>query len=114
MFHFSEKLLREKLIPVYALKIRQNLGKKCGKRLNSEVVERLKEMFIRGNIDKNVKLSAEDMLKNIQILVNNNEIENENIPKIEQIRSWFGRFNQQYKKESAKQAIISSSSMQLE
>ena len=98
----------------YALKSRQKLGKKGGKRLNSEVVERLKEMFIRGNIDKNVKLSAEDMLKNIQILVNNNEIENENIPKIEQIRSWIGRFNQQYKKESAKQAIISSSSMQLE
>ena len=87
MFHFNEKLLREKLIPGYALKTRQNLGKKGGKRLNSEVVERLKEMFIRGNIDKNVKLSAEVMLKNIQILVNNNEIENENIPKIEQIRS---------------------------
>ena len=102
------------MIPGYALKSRQKLGKKGGKRLNSEVVERLKEMFIRGNIDKNVKLSAEDMLKNIQILVNNNEIENENIPKIEQIRSWIGRFNQQYKKESAKQAIISSSSMQLE
>ena len=90
--------MREKLIPGYALKSRQKLGKKGGKRLNSEVVERLKEMFIRGNIDKNVKLSAEDMLKNIQILVNNNEIENENIPKIEQIRSWIGRFNQQYKK----------------
>ena len=79
--------MREKLIPGYALKSRQKLGKKGGKRLNSEVVERLKEMFLRGNIDKNVKLSAEDMLKNIQILVNNNEIENENIPKIEQIRS---------------------------
>ena len=108
MFHFSEKLLREKLIPVYALKIRQNLGKKCGKRLNSEVVERLKEMFIRGNIDKNVKLSAEDMLKNIQIWLI--------IMKLKkwEHRSWIGRFNQQYKKESAKQAIISSSSMQLE
>jgi hypothetical protein len=47
-------------------------------------------------------------------LVDNNEIENENIPKIEQIRNWIGRFNQQYKKESARQAIISSSSMQLE
>ena len=100
--------MKEKLIPGYALKSHQKLGKKGGgKRLNSEVVERLKVMFLQGSINRNMKLSAEDMLKNIQILADNNEIENEDIPKLQQIKSWIGRFNQQYKKESARQATTS-------
>ena len=87
--------MKEKLIPGYALKSHQKLGKKGGgKCLNSEVVERLKVMFLQGSINRNMKLSAEDMLKNIQILADNNEIENEDIPKLQQIKSWIGRKQQ--------------------
>ena len=44
------------------------LGKKGGsQRLNLEVVERLKVMFLQGNVNKNMKLSGKDMLENSKI-----------------------------------------------
>jgi len=66
-----------------------------------EVVEKLKEMFIEGNIKKNKKLSPEQMLDQLNILVENNFLTKEKIPTLLQIKSWIGRFNQQYKKLSS-------------
>ena len=42
------------------------------------------------------------------------KIENEDIPKLQQINLGLEGFNQQYKKESAREATTSFSSMQLE
>lgn len=90
------------MLPGFALKSRQKLGKKGGgQRLNLEVVERLKVMFIQGNINKNMKLSSKDMLEKLKNMSDDGEIEKENIPKLTQIESWISRFNQQYKKEAA-------------
>jgi hypothetical protein len=92
-------------LPGFALKSHQKFGKKGGgKHLNLDIVEKLKMMFIQGNIEKNKKLSAEEMLKNLEILADNNEINKDDIPKLQQIKSWIARFNQQYKKQSAEQA----------
>ena len=42
-------------------------------------------MFLQGNINKNMKLSAEDMFEKMS---DDGEIEKENIPKLTQIKSW--------------------------
>ena len=52
------------------MKSKQIFGKKGGsKRINLEVVEKLKEMFLAGNIEKNQKLSAENMLRNCMLKI---------------------------------------------
>jgi hypothetical protein len=94
--------LKEKLLPGFALKSNQKFGKKGGgKRLNVDVVEKLKIMFLQGNVDNYMKLSAEDMLNNLNDLAKRNEIEEDDIPTLQQIKSWISRFNQKYKKESS-------------
>jgi len=45
-------------------------------------------MFLAGNIEKSKKYLPEDMLKRLQKLVENNELEAENIPSLQQIKSW--------------------------
>ena len=58
-------------------------------------------MFIEGNIEKNKKLSPEQMLDQLNVLVENDFLTKEKIPTLSQIKSWIGRFNQQYKKSSS-------------
>jgi hypothetical protein len=100
-----KNLLYEKLIPGFALKSKQKFGKKGGgKRLDLNVIEKLKEMFLAGNIEKSNKFSPEDMLKNLQKNAENNDIEVDSIPSLQQIKSWISRFNQQHKKQAAKNA----------
>jgi hypothetical protein len=68
-------------LPGFALKSHQKLGKKGGgQRLNLEIVERLKVMFLQGNINKNMKLSAEDMFEKLKNMSDDGEIEKETIP----------------------------------
>jgi hypothetical protein len=50
-------------------------------------------MFIEGNIEKNKKLSPEQMLDQLNILVENDFLTKEKIPTLLQIKSWIGRFN---------------------
>ncbi|CAJ0889026.1 5620_t:CDS:2 [Entrophospora sp. SA101] len=45
-----------------------------GKRLNLNAIEKLKEMFLAGNIEKSNKFSPEDMLKQLEKHAENNEI----------------------------------------
>ena len=98
----SDINMKNLLKPGFALKSKQIFGKKGGgKRINLEVVEKLKEMFLAGNIEKNQKLSAENMLRNLQSYAENNEIEFNNIPSLQQIKSWISRFNQYHKKQAA-------------
>lgn len=96
-----KNLLDEKLIPGFALRSKQKFGKRGGKKLDLKVVEKLKEMFLAGNIEKSNKFSPEDMLKNLNICVENNELETDNIPSHQQIKSWISRFNQHHKKQAA-------------
>ena len=83
-----KNLLDEKLKPEFALKSNQKYGKKGGKKFDLNVIERLKSMFLAGNIEKSKKYLPEDMLKRLQKLVENNELEAENIPSLQQIKSW--------------------------
>ena len=102
-----KNLLYEKLIPGFALKSKQKFGKKGGgKRLDLNVIEKLKEMFLAGNIEKCNKFSPEDMLKNLQKHAENNDIGVDSIPSLQQIKSWIFRFNQHHKKQAAKNANI--------
>ena len=72
------------------MKSHQKLGKKGGgQRLNLEVVERLKVMFLQGNVNKNMKLSGEDMLEKLKNMSDDGEIEKENIPKLTQLKVGF-------------------------
>ena len=80
-------LLYEKLTPGFALKSNQKFGKRGGKRLDIKVVEKLKEMFLAGNLEKSNKFSPEDMLKNLKVHIENNELETNNIPTLQQIKS---------------------------
>ena len=100
-----KSLLYEKLTPGFALKSSQKFGKKGGsKRLDIKVVEKLKEMFLAGNIDKSNKFSPEDMLNNLKTCVEDCELETDNIPTLPQIKSWITRFNQYHKKHAAENA----------
>ena len=100
-----KSLLYEKLTPGFALKSSQKFGKKGGsKRLDIKVVEKLKEMFLAGNIDKSNKFSPEDMLNNLKTSVEDCELETDNIPTLPQIKSWITRFNQYHKKHAAENA----------
>ena len=58
-------------------------------------------MFLTGNIEKNNKFSPEDMLKNLQLCAENYGIEVDNIPSLQQIKSWISRFDQRHKKQAA-------------
>ena len=60
-------------------------------------------MFLQGNINKNMKLSAEDMFEKLKNMSDDGEIEKETY----QIKSRISRFNQQYKKEAAIRASSS-------
>ena len=72
-----EKFLYEKLIPGFALKSSQRLGKRgSGKRLDIKVIEKLKGMFLAGNIEKSNKFSPEDLNR----CVENDELEASHIP----------------------------------
>ena len=84
-----KNLLDERLKPGFALKSNQKYGKKGSKRLNLNVIEQLKSMFLAGNIEKSKKSSSDDTLKELQSLVENNEIEAENIPSLQQIKSQY-------------------------
>jgi hypothetical protein len=55
-------------------------------------------MFLAGNMEKSKKYSPEDMLKELQRLIKTNELEAENIPSLQQIKSWVSRFSQHHKK----------------
>ncbi|CAH1770051.1 3938_t:CDS:1, partial [Entrophospora sp. SA101] len=55
-------------------------GKKGGKKFNLNAIEQLKIMFLAGNIEKSKKYSPEDMLKELQRLVETDELEAENNP----------------------------------
>ena len=68
-----KNLLYEKLTPGFALKSNQKFGKKGGKRLDVRVIEKLKEMFLAGNMEKSNKFS-------LKVDVENNELEIDNIP----------------------------------
>jgi hypothetical protein len=61
-------------------------------------------MFLAGNIEKSNKFSPEDMLKNLNQCVENDELEASNIPTLQQIKSWITRFNQYHKKRAAEDA----------
>lgn len=65
-------------------------------------------MFLTGNIEKNNKFSPEDMLKNLQLCAENYEIEADNIPSLQQIKSWISKFNKYHKKQAAEIASTSS------
>ena len=103
-----KNLLDERLMPGFALRSKQKFGKRGGKRLDLKVIEKLKEMFLAGNIEKDKKYSPEDMLKNLQACAENYEIEVDNIPSLHQIKSWISRFNQHHKKQAAEIASTSS------
>jgi hypothetical protein len=99
-----KNLLDERLRPGFALKSNQKYGKKGGRKLNLNVIEQLKNMFLAGNIEKNKKYSPDDMLKELRRLVENNELEAEDIPSLKQIKSWISRFSQQHKRQAAENA----------
>jgi hypothetical protein len=99
-----KNLLNEKLKLGFALKSNQKYGKKGGKKFDLNIIERLKSMFLAGNIEKSKKYSAEDMLKELQRLVENNELEADNILSLQQIKSWISRFSQHHKRQAAENA----------
>jgi len=61
-------------------------------------------MFLAGNIEKSKKYSPEDMLKELQRLVETDELEAESIPSLQQIKSWISRFSLQHKKQASENA----------
>lgn len=61
------------------------------------MIEKPKEMFLAGDIDKSNKFSPEDMLNDLRIYVENNELKADDIPNLSHIKSCITRFNQYHK-----------------
>ena len=78
-----KNLLDEKLKLGFALKSNQKYEKEDGKKFDLNIIERLKSMFLAGNIEKSKKYSPEDMLKELQRLVETDELEAENNPSLQ-------------------------------
>ncbi|CAG8651670.1 9443_t:CDS:2 [Gigaspora margarita] len=80
---------------------------KCGSRkhITERVKQLLKTYFLSGDIDKTNRFTASMMLEELQRKVEIGELEADEIPKIKTVENWITRYNQEYKKESAKKEL---------
>ncbi|CAG8853361.1 4154_t:CDS:1, partial [Gigaspora margarita] len=72
----------------------QRLGKRgSGKRMSEKVKDYLKAFFTAGDVDKTEHMSAAEMVKALNELVEEGELESDEIPKVKTIDSWITRYS---------------------
>ena len=82
------------LVSGWALKSRQKLGKRgSGKRMSEKVKNYLKAFFTAGDADKTKRMSAEAMVKELNELAKEGELETDEIPKVKTVDSWITRYS---------------------
>ena len=86
----------------WALKENQKFGNKGGgTKFSKKTVTILQGFFHAGNVDKSDCYTAQDMHSELMKMAEDNEINQESIPKIESIQSWIARYAVAYKTEAS-------------
>ena len=82
-------------------------GKKgVGKRMTATVKAYLEGYFLAGNINKTDRMSAKDMVIQLQNLAKEGEIQFDDIPEIKTVESWIARYSSNLKREYATQRVV--------
>lgn len=90
----------------WALRNNQKYGKKgSGKRMTATVKAYLEGYFLSGNANKTDRMSAKDMVKELQNLAKEGEIQLDDVPEIKTVEGWIARFSSSLRKEYAAQRI---------
>ena len=86
----------------WALKENQKFGNKGGgTKFSKKTVTILQGFFHAGNVDKSDRYTAQDMHSELMKMAEDDEINQESIPKIESIQSWIARYAVAYKTEAS-------------
>ncbi|CAG8697314.1 3712_t:CDS:2 [Racocetra persica] len=90
----------------WALKSNQKYGKRgAGKRMTSTVKSYLEGYFLAGNVNKTDRMTAKDMVEQLQILAEEGEILVEDIPEVTKVAKWIPRYAASLKRHTAETAI---------
>lgn len=84
-----------------------------GKRITKKVKSYLEGYFLAGNVNKTDRMTAKEMVSQLQILANKGEIQVENIPEVATVANWITRYAANLKKLSARRIEESDSTRNL-
>jgi hypothetical protein len=94
------------LMSGWALRSNQKYGKKgSGKRMTATVKAYLEGYFLAGNVNKTDRMSAKDMVMQLQDLAKEGEIQLEDVPEIKTVEGWIARYSSSLKKKYAAQRV---------
>jgi len=79
-------------------------GKGKGKRMSKKVNVLLQSFFINGNSNPRDRMSAKEMQVELMRFVESGEIAQEDVPKVNTIQNWIGRFSRAFKDTANEQA----------
>ena len=86
----------------WALKSNQKYGTRgAGKWMTKTVKAYLESYFLAGNMNRTDRMTAKDMVEQLQILADEGEIDVEDVPEITTVASWITRYAASLKKQSA-------------
>ncbi|CAG8718458.1 1697_t:CDS:2, partial [Racocetra fulgida] len=85
---------------VEAFPANAKFGKKGGgKRIRTEVINILKQLFLNGNLNPKDKMTAKEMREELLRFVRAGEIEEHHVPQLNTIQSWIGRYAKEFNRE---------------
>ncbi|CAG8726937.1 6965_t:CDS:1, partial [Racocetra fulgida] len=81
---------------------KQKYGKKgTGKRISKKVWKLLEEYFLEGDVDKSKRFTATSMLECLKRKVEEGELGDDEIPKLQTIQGWIARYSAQHRQKMA-------------
>ncbi|CAJ0646415.1 7556_t:CDS:2 [Entrophospora sp. SA101] len=90
----------------WALKGNQKYGQKGGgNRMSIQITSLLESFFLAGEADKTRKYTAETMLGKLNSMVEEDEIDKNEVPKLQTIRGWISTYAAVFKKKNAKRTL---------
>jgi predicted DNA-binding helix-hairpin-helix protein len=91
----------------WALKNKQKYGiRGRGKRMKKKVKFYLEGYFLAGNINKTDRMTAKEMVSQLQNLADEGEIQVEDIPEVSTVANWITRYAANMKKISVQMIIV--------
>ena len=74
----------------------------------------LEGFFLAGNMNKTDRMSAKDMVIELNKLAEDGEIQKDEVPEIKTIEGWITRYSASLRKESAEQRILGETNKRVE
>ncbi|PKY55597.1 hypothetical protein RhiirA4_475171, partial [Rhizophagus irregularis] len=73
--------------------------------IKPEIKALMETMFLNGNIDKRKKMSAQEMYDNLTERASQEEIEENDIPKVQTIQNWIANYTRTFKASASLRAL---------